>query len=118
LGSLLIASFLSTFLDINSRIDSVKRDWVINRCLGSNPVLNVFLPSLFIDMIFGIVRWFARVVFKRSSPVVWIEKAHQVLWYIIYSPIILLVGLYELVTAFLFKWKLVSKAFKRDTVEV
>lgn len=66
-------------------------------------------------MIFGIARWFARVVFKRSSPVAWIGKAHQVLWYIIYSPIILLVGLYELVTAVLFKWKLVSAAFKRDT---
>jgi hypothetical protein len=118
LGSLLVASFLSTFLDVNNRIDTIKRDWAIRRCLGSDPVLNVFLPSLFIDIFFDILRWIARVVFKRSSPVAWIEKSHQIFWYIVYSPVILLVGLYELFSALLFKWKLVKKAFQRDTVVV
>jgi len=118
LGSLLTASFLSTILEINTRIDTVKRNWVINRCLKSNPILNAFIPSIVIDLIFGVIRWFAHVVFKRQSPVIWIEKAHQVLWYIIYSPIILLVGLYELVTTLVFRWKLVTKAFRRDTVVV
>lgn len=118
LGSLLTASFLSTILEINSRVDTVKRDWVINRCLKSNPILNAFIPSIFIDLLFGIIRWFARVVFKRQSPVIWIEKLHQILWYIIYSPIILLVGIYELVTTLIFRWKLVTKAFQRNTVVV
>ncbi|CEP08409.1 hypothetical protein [Parasitella parasitica] len=118
LGSLLTASFLSTVLEINSRIETVKRAWIINRCLKSNPVLNVFIPSVFIDLIFGIIRWFARVVCKRQTPVLWIEKAHQVFWYIIYSPVILLVGIYEFVTTLLFRWKMVRKAFHPDIVVV
>ncbi|KAI8642509.1 hypothetical protein BD408DRAFT_443392 [Parasitella parasitica] len=118
LGSLLTASFLSTVLEINSRIETVKRNWIINRCLKSNPVLNAFIPSLVIDLIFGVIRWFARVVCKRQSPVLWIEKTHQVLWYIIYSPVILLVGIYELVTTLLFRWKMVTKAFHPDIVVV
>lgn len=118
LGSLLTASFLSTILEINSRIDTVKRDWVINRCFKSNPVLNAFIPSIFIDLIFGSVQWFARVVFKRQSPVIWVEKLHQIFWYIIYSPIILAVGIYEFVKTLIFRWKLVTKAFHRNTVIV
>jgi hypothetical protein len=110
LGALLTASFLSTILQI---YNIVKRDWVINRCLRSNPMLNPFIPSIVVDLIFGIFRWFARIAFKRQTRVVWLEKAHQVIWYIIYSPILLLVGLFELIMAVLFRWKLVVNTFKR-----
>lgn len=112
-GSLLIASFLSTILEIHGRIDTVKRDWVISRCLKTVPVLGAFIPSVAIDLIFGFIAWVSRVVFKRRDRIVWLEKIHQVLWYIIYSPIILLVGLYELIAIILFRWSLVANAFKR-----
>lgn len=113
LGSLLTASFLSTILDINSRIDTVKRDWVINRCLKSNPVINAFIPSVATDLIFGSVGWIARVIFKRQTRIIWLEKVRQVFWYIIYSPIIICVGLFELLSAVFFKSQTVLNAFKR-----
>ncbi|KAG2213130.1 hypothetical protein INT47_011279 [Mucor saturninus] len=113
LGSLLTASFLSTILDINSRIDTVKRDWVINRCLKANPVINAFIPSIATDLIFGTVAWIARVIFKRQTRIIWLEKIRQVFWYIIYSPIIIVVGLFELLSAIFFKWRIVINAFKR-----
>lgn len=113
LGALLTASFLSTILQIYGRIDIVKRDRIINRCLRSNPILNAFFPSILLDLIFNFFSWIGRVVFRRESRIMWLEKAHQILWYIIYSPIILLVGLFELVTTILFRWKLVANAFKR-----
>lgn len=114
LGALLTASFLSTILDIQGRIDSVKRDWVIRRCLAVKPRLGVFIPSVPIDFFFGFVQWTARVVFKRQTSIEWVEKTHQVLWYLIYSPILLVVGLYELITTVLFKWTLVVNTFKRE----
>lgn len=113
LGSLLTASFLSTILEINSRIDTVKRDWVINRCLKSNPVINAFIPSVATDLIFGTISWIARVIFKRQTRIIWLEKIRQVFWYIIYSPIIIFVGLFELLSAIFFKWQTVINAFKR-----
>ncbi|KAI9243945.1 hypothetical protein EDC94DRAFT_699923 [Helicostylum pulchrum] len=113
LGSLLTASFLSTFLDIHGRIDTIKRDWVVSRCLTVAPALGVFIPSVPVDLFFGIINWIVRVVFKRQTCNLWVEKTHQVLWYICYSPIILLVGLYELTVTVLFKWTLVANAFKR-----
>jgi hypothetical protein len=113
LGALLTASFLGTILQIYAQIDTVHREWTINRCLKSSPVLGKFIPSVAIDLVFAFIAWTARVVFKRTERIVWLEKVHQVLWYTIYSPIILLVGLYELITIVLFRWTLVSNAFKR-----
>lgn len=114
--ALLTASFITTILEVNKRLETVKREWVIDRCLRTNPVINVFIPSVLIDLVFGVIRWFSRVVLKRQQQVIWVEKIHQVLWYIIYSPIILLIGLYELVTTLIFRWSLVSKAFKKTAV--
>lgn len=113
LGALLTASFLGTILQIYSQIDKVRREWVLNRCLKSVPVLGKFIPSVAVDLVFAFISWTARVIFKRRDPIVWLEKVHQVLWYIIYSPVIFLVGFYELVTLILFRWTLVSNAFKR-----
>ncbi|KAI9478843.1 MAG: hypothetical protein EXX96DRAFT_572441 [Benjaminiella poitrasii] len=118
LGSLLSASFISTILDVNSRLEVIEREWVINRCLRSKPALNSFTPSVLIDIIFYFINYVSRVVFKRQAPVIWLEKIHQVLWYIIYSPIILLIGFYEVVTAVLFKWHLVRQIFKRNNIAV
>lgn len=94
-------------------MDNLKREWNIKRCLGINPTLSILIPSAIVDVFFGFVLFIARHVF-RCQRVTWIEKAHQVIWYIIYSPIILLVGLYELVIV-LFKWKSV-KIFTNRTV--
>lgn len=113
LGSLLTASFLGTILEIYVRIDAVKRDWVIDRCLKSNPVLGSFIPSFFIDIVFGFVAWVARVVFKRQERIVWLEKIRQIFWYLVYLPVILFIGLVEFIYSLLFRWGLIKNAFKR-----
>lgn len=113
LGSLLTASFLATILEIYGRINTVKRDWAIQRCLQTKPELGIFIPSLAVDLIYVFFAWIARVVFKRQERLVWLEKTHQVIWYLIYSPLILLVGLFELFTTILFRWSLVANAFKK-----
>jgi hypothetical protein len=91
--ALLIASFLSTLLDLNGQYDKIRRDWIIQRCL-TPAQFNVLLPTVIIDLVFGTVSLIAR---KLNCSVVWIEKLHQVIWYIVYSPIILVLGLFELV---------------------
>ncbi|KAI8349677.1 hypothetical protein BD560DRAFT_450213 [Blakeslea trispora] len=119
LGSLLTASFLATLMDISQRLDQVKRAWAIRRCLVTRPAFQVFLPSAFIDAIFCMLSWFVRSVcrFQKESTL-WIEKTHQVLWYVIYSPIILMVGLYELLMVVILKWQVVRKAFHPDVVVI
>ncbi|CAO3660237.1 unnamed protein product [Rhizopus stolonifer] len=111
IGALLTASFLTTFLEINTRTQAIKNEWVIQRCLGTSPGLNKFIPGVLVDVLFNTFRWISRVIFRRERTT-WNEKMHQVAWYIVYSPIILVVGIIELFNVLVFHWEMVSMAFK------
>ncbi|KAG1449228.1 hypothetical protein G6F55_010266 [Rhizopus delemar] len=110
LGSLLTASFLTTLLDIYKRKESIKNEWVIKRCLGVKPALNMLIPGVLVDVVFRLLQWISHVVFRRERSE-WIEKVRQVTWYTVYSPIILVIGIIELLNALMFNWSVVSKTF-------
>lgn len=114
LGSLLTASFLTTLLDIYKRKESIKNEWVIKRCLGVKPALNMFIPGVLVDIIFRLLQWISRVVFRRERSE-WIEKMRQVTWYIVYSPIILVIGIIDLFNALLFHWSVVSETLSTQS---
>ncbi|KAI9249032.1 hypothetical protein BY458DRAFT_542625 [Sporodiniella umbellata] len=110
-SALLTASFLATFIDINARIQTIQNEWTIQRCLGKRPELKQCIPGILVDVLFNMFKWVSRVVFRRERTP-WNEKMHQVAWYIVYSPIILIVGIIELFDVLIFQWATVSKTFK------
>lgn len=114
LGSLLTASFLTTLLDIYKRKESIKNEWVIKRCLGVKPALNMLIPGVLVDVIFRLLQWISRVVFRRERSE-WIEKMRQVTWYIVYSPIILVIGIIDLFNALVFHWSVVSETLSTQS---
>jgi cellobiose-specific phosphotransferase system component IIC len=114
LGSLLTASFLTTLLDIYKRKESIKNEWVIKRCLGVKPALNMLIPGVLVDIIFRLLQWISRVVFRRERSE-WIEKMRQVTWYIVYSPIILVIGIIDLFNALVFYWSVVSETLSTQS---
>ncbi|KAI8971565.1 hypothetical protein BDF20DRAFT_686355 [Mycotypha africana] len=118
LGSLLTASFLGTFIEISKELDTIKRDWVIERCLKTSPALSTFIPTVVVDLFFGVLAWFARVALKSQKIELCIQKIHQIFWYIIFSPVILLVGLLELITSVIFKWNAVKSMFQKGTIRI
>ncbi|KAI8986520.1 hypothetical protein BDB01DRAFT_785908 [Pilobolus umbonatus] len=114
MGSLLVSSFISTMLEINPRLDTIKKEWTLRRNLTPCR-LNTFIVNVIWDGFIGFLHWTSRVIFRRQHRLVWIDKLHQVGWYVTYLPNIILLGIIQLVIAVLFKWKVIRSAFSRSS---
>lgn len=93
-GALLVASFLAVALEIYPQLPSVRRITEAQRSVRK-PEFGVFIPTVAIEILIGGV-WLLIRPFYGHGKIIWLEKTRQVLWYIVYSPIILLVGIVEL----------------------
>lgn len=97
IGSLLVASFLTTMLREYAQVDQKRRIFVVRRV--SVPVqLGIFIPNVLIELVVGFVHLTLKYVFRinnNAKVMIWLEKLRQVLWYIVFLPVILLVALFE-----------------------
>ncbi|KAG2222553.1 hypothetical protein INT45_002684 [Circinella minor] len=98
IGTLFTASFLTTMLTIYPRIDSVRRIFLTSRC-AKQSTFGVFIANVFIEIIVGFFMFIMVYVFKQnkndSKTLLWTERIRQVLWFIVYFPIVLVIGSIE-----------------------
>ena len=98
IGTLFTASFLTTMLTVYPRIDSVRRIFLTSRC-AKQPTFGVFIANVVIEIIVGFFMFIMVYVFKQnkngSKTLLWTERIRQVLWFIVYSPIVLVIGIIE-----------------------
>ncbi|KAI9249518.1 hypothetical protein BDA99DRAFT_445509 [Phascolomyces articulosus] len=98
IGTLLTASFLTTMLTVYPRIESVRRLFLASRC-AKQPVFGVFIANVVIELIIGFFILILVYVFKvnknDSKAISWIERARQVLWFIVFFPVVLVIGIIE-----------------------
>ncbi|ORX61913.1 hypothetical protein DM01DRAFT_1369830 [Hesseltinella vesiculosa] len=103
LGSMLTASFFVTLFTLQQHTpwDKKQRHMEAERC--SKPaVYGMFIPNVAFALIFGFIAWLIRKINPRAS-LVWLNRVSQVIWFIIFLPIILLVGLFDLILYLIFK---------------
>lgn len=55
-----------------------------------------FIPNVAVELIVGSIVWVVKKI-RPSSKLTWLERLRQVVWFIIFLPILLLVGLVDLV---------------------
>ncbi|KAI9490101.1 hypothetical protein BDB00DRAFT_931503 [Zychaea mexicana] len=97
IGTLLTASFLTTMLTVYPRIESVRRLFFASRC-AKKPVLGVFSTNVVFELIVGFFVLFAVYLLKAkkdSASLQWVERLRQILWFTVFSPLVLVVGIVE-----------------------
>ncbi|KAI8341495.1 hypothetical protein BC941DRAFT_417048 [Chlamydoabsidia padenii] len=98
IGALLLASFLSTFLSLmkpESTFGKLKQKMEAERC--SRPAsYGRFIPNVAVELIVGSIVWVVKKI-RPNSKLTWLERLRQVVWFIIFLPIILVIGLVDLV---------------------
>ncbi|KAI8089814.1 uncharacterized protein BX664DRAFT_333976 [Halteromyces radiatus] len=98
LGALLTASFLSTILTLmkpESSFNRLKQRMEAERC-SRRPNYGVYIPNVAVELIVGSIVW----IVKKISPgtkLTWLERLRQIIWFIIFLPILILIGLFDLV---------------------
>ncbi|KAI7886193.1 hypothetical protein K492DRAFT_156437 [Lichtheimia hyalospora FSU 10163] len=101
LGALLTGSFLTTLITLYPRLGAIQRTFAAERAIIKRPSYGMFIPTVAIDLIVGFAGWIFTGLFKmkrdESATLLWLERIRQVLWIIIFLPVILLVGIIELV---------------------
>ncbi|KAF7722427.1 hypothetical protein EC973_003166 [Apophysomyces ossiformis] len=107
IGALVTSSFLAVFIDIYPRLPAIKRSMEAQRSIRE-PKFGVFIPSVGIELlVFG--AWLVVRPFYGPRKIIWLEKVRQVLWYIVFSPIVFAVGVVELLSwagrAICIRWK-------------
>ncbi|KAI9312222.1 hypothetical protein BX666DRAFT_1989810 [Dichotomocladium elegans] len=97
-GTLFIASFLTTLLSAYPRIDDLRRTFLAKRSI-KQPSYRVFLPSVAIELVIVLFELVLVHVFRmkrgESAALIWLERTRQVIWFIIYLPVILVLGVIE-----------------------
>lgn len=101
LGALLTGSFLTTLITLYPRLGAIQRTFAAERAIVKRPSYGIFIPTVAIDLVIGFAGWIFTGLFKmkkdESTTLLWLERIRQVLWIIIFLPVILLVGIIELV---------------------
>ncbi|CDH49829.1 hypothetical protein RO3G_09591 [Lichtheimia corymbifera JMRC:FSU:9682] len=97
-GSLIVASVLTTLIATYPHLDTEHNKFLARRA-SCRPSYGVFIPNFAIGLVIGAVRLLFTKVFKMdpnsSSCVLWLDRIHQVLWFIVFLPVIVLVALIE-----------------------
>ncbi|KAG0163691.1 hypothetical protein DFQ28_003168 [Apophysomyces sp. BC1034] len=93
-GALVISSFLAVFIEIYPRLGEIRRITETQRSIREQE-FGVFIPGMGIEiLVFGIGLLLRP--FQSPGATKHLEQFRQVLWYIVYSPIILTVGVVEI----------------------
>ncbi|KAI9309374.1 hypothetical protein BJ944DRAFT_173090 [Cunninghamella echinulata] len=105
-AALFTASFISTILSFTSNGSSFEKLHQQMEAKRATRVsrFGVFIPNVAIELIVGSVVWLAKKI-RPSSKLTWLEQFRQILWFIIYSPIILIVALYDFIYYLIFDRK-------------
>lgn len=96
-GALLVASFLSTILSLmkpESSFDKLQKHMEAERCSRAASY-GVYIPNVAVELIVGSIVWITKKI-RPNSKLTWLERLRQIVWFIIFLPILLLVGLFDL----------------------
>jgi hypothetical protein len=106
IGALLVASFLSTILSLarsESSLDSLRRRMEAKRC--ARPAsYGVFIPNVAVELVVATVVCITKKI-RPSSKLVWLERLRQIVWFTLFSPIILVIALIDLTYYILYSMK-------------
>ncbi|CAO3629518.1 unnamed protein product [Cunninghamella blakesleeana] len=105
-GALLTASFISTILSItspSSTLEKLHQQMEAKRATRV-PRFGVFIPNMAIELIVGVIVWLVKKV-NPSAKLTWVERFRQIIWFIIYSPIIIFVAVFDLLYYLIFNRK-------------
>lgn len=102
LTALIIASFLATLLAEFPRMEANQRLFEARRSC-KKPELGMYIPSMAVELVAGALTLLVLALTKLIKPLQdkrpammrGVERARQVVWYIMYLPVILLVALLE-----------------------
>ncbi|CAO3587779.1 unnamed protein product [Absidia cylindrospora] len=98
IGALLVASFLSTVLSLTKydpSFDKLQKRMEVKRC--SRPAsFGVFIPNVAVELVMSSIVWILEKIWPGVK-LTGLERFRQVVWFIIFLPIILVVGLVDLV---------------------
>ncbi|KAI8066688.1 hypothetical protein BC940DRAFT_302083 [Gongronella butleri] len=96
LGAMLFASFVTTMIMMAQRVswDKKRRHMEAERC-SRPPEYGVFIPYVAFALIFGAIAWLIRTIKPRASTAC-LTRVAQVVWFIVFFPIILVVAVYDL----------------------
>lgn len=97
-GSLIVASVLTTLIATYPHLD-IEHNKFLARRASCRPSYGVFIPNFAIELVIGAVRLLFTKVFRMdpnsSKCVLWLDRIHQVLWFIVFLPVIVLVAVIE-----------------------
>lgn len=97
IGALLTASFISTILSItspSSTLEKIHQQMEAKRATRV-PRFGVFIPNVAIELIVGVIVWLVKKI-NPNTKLTWVERFRQIVWFIIYSPIIIFVAILDL----------------------
>ncbi|KAI8379136.1 uncharacterized protein BYT42DRAFT_644451 [Radiomyces spectabilis] len=96
-GSFLTASFLCTMSNMKSRLADKKQGMAYQRAMRP-ATLDAFIPNTLIELPLAILSGLLRLILRRKNRIVWLERTRQVLWYMVFSPVILIIGFFDLLS--------------------
>ncbi|CAO3586426.1 unnamed protein product [Absidia cylindrospora] len=96
-GALLVASFLSTILSLmkpESSFGNLQKRMEAER--AARPAsYGTYIPNVAVELIVGSIVWITKKI-RPNSKLTWLERLRQIVWFIIFLPILIVVGLFDL----------------------
>ncbi|KAI9016475.1 hypothetical protein CLU79DRAFT_762717 [Phycomyces nitens] len=93
--SMVTSAFLSTMIDINTRLESLEKSSLASRSIKP-AVLGAYLPNAVLEIILGLVDGLVFLAGRQSIARERIERIRQIGWYLIFSPIVIPVAILDL----------------------